>query len=180
MIQIIPATRIPAAESATSKPGTKMARAMDSSERTEENASDRWCHAFATKIWLFNASPTRRVTCPRGKRTGAGGRHHVGHSHAHKVDDDTRTWKSHSFDPIENAANPSAGHDGNFTAAVAAAATAAAAPFPTAAALVPTLARACWAVNTSRSFSYDHVPTDKPVASNVKERKSDPTDSNLP
>ena len=109
----------------------------------------------------------------------------MGHSHAHKVDDDTvtttkRTWKSHSFDPIENAANASAGHDGSFTAAVAAAATAAAAPFPTAAALVPTLARACWAVNTSRSFSYDHVPTPKPVASNVKERKSDPTDSNLP
>ena len=38
---IIPATRIPAAESAINSPGMEIAAAMDISDKTEEKASDR-------------------------------------------------------------------------------------------------------------------------------------------
>ena len=41
VIQIIPATKIPAAESATRSPGTAIAKAMDNNDRIEEKASDR-------------------------------------------------------------------------------------------------------------------------------------------
>mmetsp|Transcript_6366 Transcript_6366/g.14076 ORF Transcript_6366/g.14076 Transcript_6366/m.14076 type:complete len:230 (+) Transcript_6366:492-1181(+) len=80
---IIPAMKIPAAESATKHPGRNMAAAMENRDSTEEKASERWCHALAIRIWLLSESPTLFVM-----------------------------RYSHSLDAIEKAARARAGHEG--------------------------------------------------------------------